>query len=212
MKEKKLIQDRKAFNFYRSYYDVAAQLDDANRLQFYDAVMRYQFFKEEVELSGMAKFAFISQKHSIAAQVDGYENSGLMNTSKGGSKGASKAPQKGAFKGGSKGACQQEKDDNIEIKYILDNVSSLFKSEYINKKVEDTLGKLLLKYDKDIIVKSIKWAKNDSFWNSNFLSINKLIQTNKEGVKFIDLFISKSGLNSTQTKPAKFEIPVNPYL
>ena len=105
------------------------------------------------------------------------------------------------------------KEYNITyISYILDNVSSLFKQEYINKKVENTLGELLFKYDKDVIVKAIKWAKNDSFWNSNFLSINKLIQTNKEGVKFIDLFVSKAGLNSTQIKPTKFEIPINPHL
>ena len=105
------------------------------------------------------------------------------------------------------------KEYNITyISYILDNVSSLFKQEYINKKVENTLGELLFKYDKDVIIKAIKWAKNDSFWSSNFLSINKLIQTNKEGVKFIDLFISKAGLNNTQTKPMKFEIPINPHL
>ena len=105
------------------------------------------------------------------------------------------------------------KEYNITyISYILDNVSSLFKQEYINKKVENTLGELLFKYDKDVIIRAIKWAKNDSFWSSNFLSINKLIQTNKEGVKFIDLFISKAGLNNTQTKPMKFEIPINPHL
>ena len=65
---------RKAFNFYFSYYDIAKELTDKDRLAFYDAIIKRQFFGIETELSGLAKFAYISQKHSIDAQVIGWES------------------------------------------------------------------------------------------------------------------------------------------
>ena len=64
---------RKAFNFYRSYYDTGKCLNDTDRLAFYDGLLKRQFTGEEPELQGMAKFAYISQKHSIDTQVAGYE-------------------------------------------------------------------------------------------------------------------------------------------
>jgi hypothetical protein len=65
---------RKAFKFYRSYFDVAQELNDKDRLAFYDALLNRQFNGIELELNGLAKFAYISQKHSIDAQVKGYED------------------------------------------------------------------------------------------------------------------------------------------
>ena len=63
---------RKAFNFFHSYYDVGKELNDKDRLQFYDALLKKQFENIDSELSGMAKFAYISQSHSIEAQIKGY--------------------------------------------------------------------------------------------------------------------------------------------
>ena len=68
-----IMSKRKAFNFYFSYYDIAKELSDKDRLAFYDAIIKRQFFGIETELSGFAKFAYISQKHSIDAQVSGWE-------------------------------------------------------------------------------------------------------------------------------------------
>lgn len=64
---------RKAFNFYRSYYDVMLQLPESEQLAYIKAILTRQFTGEEPELEGMAKFAYISQKHSIDQQVKGYE-------------------------------------------------------------------------------------------------------------------------------------------
>lgn len=64
---------RKAFNFYKSYYEVAKELSDKDRLLFYDALVTRQFTGVELDLKGMAKFAYISQKFNIDAQVLGYE-------------------------------------------------------------------------------------------------------------------------------------------
>lgn len=65
---------RKAFNFYRSYWDVANELNDKDRLAFYDALLTRQFTGNEIELKGLVKFAYLSQKHSIDKQVKGYED------------------------------------------------------------------------------------------------------------------------------------------
>ena len=63
---------RKAFNFFRSYYEVATELSDKDRLAFYDALILEQFTGLKSDLKGMAKFAYISQSHSINSQINGY--------------------------------------------------------------------------------------------------------------------------------------------
>jgi len=55
----------------------------------------------------------------------------------------------------------------------------------------------------DEIVKVIKWARNDDFWKSNFMSITKLRKRNKEKVKYYDVFNEKrksNGSNKTNTR------------
>ena len=69
-----------------------------------------------------------------------------------------------------------------------------------NKKVSNLL-KLLNSYNKEDIIKSILWAKKDDFWNPNFLSITKLNTKNKDGVKFIDVFLAKSKVGNKQSEP-----------
>jgi hypothetical protein len=64
---------RKAFNFYRSYYDVVKELPDKEKLIFLMALIQRQFEGVEPTLTGQSKFAYISQKHSIDSQVIGYE-------------------------------------------------------------------------------------------------------------------------------------------
>ena len=66
------MSNRKAFNFFRSYYEVANELTDKDRLAFYDALMLEQFTGQKTELKGMAKFAYISQQHSIESQINGF--------------------------------------------------------------------------------------------------------------------------------------------
>lgn len=67
---------RKGFNFFRSYFDVYNELDnDADKVAFIDALLDRQFLGiKPKELTGMAKFAYISQTNSIDNQVKGYED------------------------------------------------------------------------------------------------------------------------------------------
>ena len=66
--------ERLLFKFYKSYYDVACELSEKDRLAFYDAIMQRQFLGIEPNLKGIAKLAYISQKHNIDAQVKGWED------------------------------------------------------------------------------------------------------------------------------------------
>ena len=67
---------RKGFNFFRSYYDVYNELDNAqDKVDFIDALLNRQFLGvKPTDLKGMAKFAYISQTNSIDSQVKGYED------------------------------------------------------------------------------------------------------------------------------------------
>lgn len=51
----------------------------------------------------------------------------------------------------------------------------------------------------ETIEEIVKWAREDIFWSSNFLSLLKLRKTNKDGVKYIIVF--NEGMN--KNKPAK---------
>ena len=67
---------RRAFNFFRSYYDVYNELEsDVDKVAFIDALLDRQFLGvKPTNLKGMAKFAYISQTNSIDSQVKGYED------------------------------------------------------------------------------------------------------------------------------------------
>lgn len=68
-------KERKAFNFFKSYFDVYLEMSDKEKVKFMDALLQRQFWGvEPSNLGGMSNFAYISQKHSIDAQVKGYED------------------------------------------------------------------------------------------------------------------------------------------
>lgn len=72
--------DRKAFNFYKSFYDVALLLPEADQLEFIMAICNSQFSGQIVEPKRkLAKLAFTSQLHSIKKQIDGYNYGKLIN-------------------------------------------------------------------------------------------------------------------------------------
>ena len=65
---------RLAFKFFKSYFEIACRLEDVDRLAFYDALVSKQFLNIEPKLSGLADFAYTSQKFSIDKQVKGWED------------------------------------------------------------------------------------------------------------------------------------------
>lgn len=99
---------RKGFNFYRSYYDVANELNDSDKLKFLWALIQKQFEGIDTELTGMAKFAYLSQKFNIDTQVAGYENKTKTKIipTEGGTV--------GGMQGGNVGGSVQEKEEEEE--------------------------------------------------------------------------------------------------
>jgi len=131
--------DRKAFKFYRSYWEIAQELNDSERLQFYDALLKRQFTGEESTLTGLANFAYISQRHSIDLQIDGY----LAQSQK-------KNPIKDPMQGGAQGCTQapsiQEKEKEKEKGIIntseFERFWSAFDKKVDRKKCFDIWGRI----------------------------------------------------------------------
>jgi|694.fasta_scaffold56763_5 hypothetical protein len=67
-------KNRTQFKFYKSYYELAKEIDnDKDRAEYLMAICEYQFTGIQPELKGMTKFAFLSQKHSLEKQVVGFK-------------------------------------------------------------------------------------------------------------------------------------------
>lgn len=211
------IKDRKAFNFYRSYWEIGCELPNEDRLKFYDAIFNKQFNNEETELSGLSKLAYISQRFSIEQQVNGYVNNGLRQTIV--------IPSVGASVGASMGASMQEKEKekekekkkketSVEVlekrKRVEVYLLKYFSKDYVNEKTIDTIISLEKKYTSLEIDQAIRFGTSDDFWKAQFLSPNKLKTKNKEGVFFIDLFLAKS--KPVQLKPKSNVIRPIDYL
>ena len=126
------MSERKAVKFYRSYWEVAMELSDKDRLAFYDAVMTRQFTGKESTLTGMAKFAYISQKHSIDAQVKGFEDK---------TKTPLQDPTQGGVQGGSQAPLVQEQEKE-KVEYTIEERKSRF---------ADTLKPFLNTYGKEML-------------------------------------------------------------
>lgn len=140
---------RKGFNFYRSYWEVANELSDKDRLAFYDALFQKQFNNCEPNLNGMAKFAYLSQKHSIDAQIKGYFDKTkddkfepLQNPTQ--------DPSVGGWQGGCVAPSVQEKEkEKVEDIYrkfahlsISVNEFNKLSSEYTKQQIDDILDQI----------------------------------------------------------------------
>lgn len=196
--------ERLVFKFYKSYFDTAKLLDDKNRLAFYDALLEKQFNFIEPTLTGLAELVYVSQKHNIDSQVNGWlekiKSMGIEPP-------ATPPATPPALQLEKKYKNKKKKKDEYKIEYnsdvifIFDSIKNLFDEKYMNDSCKKTIDKLLKSYSKEDIVKAIKWAKNDSFWNSNFLSVSKLLTKDKSDVKYIDVFLAKSKVGNKQSEP-----------
>lgn len=166
--------DRKGFNFFKSYYDVAKELTDKDRLMFYDALVKRQFTGEETILSGMANFAYISQRHNIDSQVIGYcKKMNIPTPTQGGSVG-------GVDGGTQGGSVQEEVIGKEEVQYVKPptpkgelNETELKFLIWYNSEVEKKTGKsgqykTLSRTDKNNLKQLRKSYDNPIFWVNAF--------------------------------------------
>ena len=158
------MSERKAVKFYRSYWEIAMELNDKDRLAFYDALMLRQFTGKESNLTGMAKFAYISQKHSIDAQVKGFEDktkTPLADPTQGGIKDPSQQVQE-------KG--EEKEESTIDYQALLDFVNVTFgrKIKTINDKAKRGYRKLLKDgYKKEDILNAMNNCKENQYHKDN---------------------------------------------
>ncbi len=142
---------RKAFNFYLSYFDVYQELSDKDKLIFIDALLNRQFYGvEPTDLKGMVSFAYISQKHNIDAQIEGFENktkTKLTHPKQGGSIGGKQ--------GGKQGGSVQEKGKEKEKEQ---NVNRTRKPKFDSEDYKHELWDYLLEYceKNNLDVKKVK--------------------------------------------------------
>lgn len=107
-----IFDKRKAFNFFRSYWEVGKELSNKDRLALYDAILTYQFTGEVTPLTGIANIIFISQRHSLDSQIKGYitKNKGLINK-------INQEPTQDPTVGGTQDPTQQvEEQVQVEVK------------------------------------------------------------------------------------------------
>tara|TARA_R110000868_G_scaffold104700_2_gene288614 strand:+ start:627 stop:1262 length:636 start_codon:yes stop_codon:yes gene_type:complete len=115
---------RDTFIFYRSFYEMAKEMSDAERLSFFDAICEYALNFKEVELKGIAKICFIGAKPNISANTKRYLNGklGAEHGKKGGRPKTPKKPQNnpnGDFGNNPKETPNKDKDvnNNKDLEY-----------------------------------------------------------------------------------------------
>lgn len=125
---------RKAFNFYRSYFDVLNELEkDEDKLSFLTAVINKQFLDENPkDLNFIVKLSYESQRHSIEASVKGYKDKTKTDLLGNPLVGAKKDPWQGGSKGGKQAPSAQEKEQDVNI-----NTSNLYLSDIDRNYLQD---------------------------------------------------------------------------
>lgn len=98
---------RKAFNFYRNYYDVYCNLQtDAEKVAFMDALLDKQFLGiDPDDLPGTIKAPWFAIQHQVEQQINGYVNRTGRSLTEGVTDPCQGAPQ-GACQGTPEGAAQ----------------------------------------------------------------------------------------------------------
>ena len=147
------MEKRKAFNFYRSYFEIAQELSDMDRLKFYDAILKKQFDNIDIELDGVVKFAYLSQKHSIDKQIQGY-----FDKTKDKVFAPTQGPTQGPTEPPTQGPARQEQEKEQEKEQLkpptyaheIINANPEIKYDAIRNALNITLGTNHLPYNKNV--------------------------------------------------------------
>ena len=109
-------EERVAFNFYKSYFTSLELLNDSEKLEFLLGLFNRQFFGVEPELSKLPQMVYMTQKHSVDKQVEGWESKTKTKLTP--PVGSSVGPTIGSS-GGSSGGGYEGKSKNPVVDIVL---------------------------------------------------------------------------------------------
>jgi hypothetical protein len=192
-----MANERLLFKFYRSYFDVAQELNDKERLEFYDALMKRQFFGIEPNLKGIVKLAYISQKHNIDAQVKGWQDKmdvKLLDPTQGGGVGGSVDPTtqvEEKEKEKEKEEVKEKEKSFLLFWNLYEKKVDKVKTEKAFLKLSETEIDLILSVVKKYVdsTPDVKFRKNPLTW-LNGKCWNDVVETKKEEMQFSKNFQS----------------------
>ncbi len=198
--------ERKGFNFYKSYFDVYHELSDKEKVEFMDALLERQFWGVEPDkLTGMSKFAYISQRHNIDAQVKGYEdktNRALHPPTEGGSVGA-KTPPPVQVQVEEEGKEEGKGEDPAPIQFNFKQslLTYGFKKELVTEWIKVRKKKRLT--DSEVAYNSfIKVIEKASAVDKNTI-LEKCVEKSWGGLEYD--WLVNAGMIKTVAKPFKYE-------
>ena len=176
------MKERKAFNFYKSYYEIAKELPKKYRGDFLMAIIEFQFTGKEPNFSeNILKISWAGQKHSLKKQLNGYK-CGL----KGG------APPKGGLGGGLGGNPNQvqvqEKEQEQEYKERARNFFKRLRKDSSHKELMAKTHKISIGL---VETKMQEWGKSLVGKSMDYLNY----------LKFRDHFTSWLNLNMKNSNP-----------
>lgn len=136
----KTFEDRHIFTFYRSYYELAKEIPQEIRGQFYEALVEYQFTGKEPVFNGVLKLAWAGAKYAADKQVNGFKtyiNKGNQHDPIGDPTGVGGGDPSGKSKSKDKNKGKDNSKNNIEERKL--------KFAETLKPFVDTYGKEMIK-------------------------------------------------------------------
>lgn len=106
----------------------------------------------------------------------------------------------------SKGVNNTQSKEEYSILYK--NIIPFFNSKFINEEKYLDCIRLMIENDKrnpDEILKVIEFARNDNFWNKNFMTLVKLRNKDKNGIMYYDIFLNQMPKENFEVKKSGFD-------
>ena len=164
---------RESFIFYKSFYESIKELDPIDQAQIYNAIFKYQFEGEEIELKGVCKSIFTLIIPQLEANNKRYLN-GLKGGAPKGNQNANKKQPKNNLDLTKK---QPNENDNVnDNENVNDNAND---NDNIYDYIQENFGRTLAPVDYEKI----------SEWEDSELTryaIKKAVINNKCSIGYID--------------------------
>lgn len=145
---------RESFIFYKSFYESIKELDPLDQVQIYDAIFKYQFEAEEIELKGICKSIFTLIIPQLEANNKRYLN-GLKGGAPKGNRNATKKQPKNNLELTKKQPNEnvnENDNENVNVNVNVNDNSDLFDF------IQNNFGRMLRPVE---IEEVLKWEDNE---------------------------------------------------